>query len=137
MRTSVLLFFGLVLVLGCEGSAKVAAVSGIVTLNGKPLPNAAVSFQPIGETLNPGPGSTGLTNDRGEYTLQVTGGGKGAMVGRHRVEISCLEAEGKNKPQEDPRTKPRERVPLEYNLRSKLTFEVKPGKNTANFDLTS
>jgi hypothetical protein len=129
---------GLFLIAGCNASSKVAAVSGIVTLDGQPLANAAVSFQPTGnDRLNPGPGSTGLTNDKGEYTLEVTGRGHGAIVGLHRVEISCIEVGGTNRPQEDPRTKPRDRVPPEYNFRSKLTFEVKPGKNTANFDLTT
>jgi len=50
---------------GC-GSYKLAPVSGQVTVNGKPLPNAAVIFQPKrAKTSTPGPGSYGKTDDQG------------------------------------------------------------------------
>ena len=138
MRKFSLLFSSIVLIAGCRESSKIASVAGTVKLDGKPLPNASVSFQPIGEgRLNPGPGSTGLTDDKGEYTLVVTGGGSGAVVGMHRVEISCPTDRGKYRPEDDRRPRPRERVPLHYNAQSTLSFEVKPGKNTANFELLS
>ena len=55
---------------GC-GSGKTASVSGRVTLNGKPLPKAAVLFNPVATTGNhdPGPGSAGTTDDEGRYRL--------------------------------------------------------------------
>jgi hypothetical protein len=137
MRTHALTLAGVVLVLGC-GDAKVATVSGTVTLDAKPLPNALVSFQPTGEgALNPGPGSTGRTDGQGEYSLQLIGGGRGAVVGRHKVQVSCPVDDGKTNPDEDRRTKRQDRVPPQYNVKSTLTFEVKPGQNTANFDLAS
>ena len=55
-------------------------------------------------------------------------------LGKHRVEISLLK-EGTNP--EDDRQRTINLVPTQYNLQSTLTFEVKPGDNTANFDLTS
>jgi hypothetical protein len=136
MRTSFLIL-GVVLVLGC-GGPNLAPVSGTVTLDGKPLAKASVTFQPNSPgQLNPGPGSTALTNEKGEYSLQQTGGGKGAIVGMHRVEISSPIDDGKNNPDEDRRTKPRDRVPLRYNVQSTLQFEVKSGDNTADWKLTS
>jgi hypothetical protein len=136
MRIHPLLIFAVVLVSGCD-RPKTATVSGIVNLDGKPLANAAVSFQPMGEQLYPGPGSTGRTDDKGEYSLQMIGGGKGAIVGKHRVEISCPVDDRKSNPDEDRTSKPRDRVAIQYNVQSTLTFEVKPGPNTANFDVTS
>jgi hypothetical protein len=129
--------FGVVVALGC-GDSKNAPVSGTVKLDGKPLANASVTFQPLGEgNLNPGPGSYGVTNDKGEYTLAISPRAQGAIVGKHRVEISCLIDDGQDKPGEDRRTKQKDRVPPQYNIKSTLTFEVKPGTNTAAFDLKS
>src|SRR5205809_5710304 len=91
MRLRCVLLFGLSAILGCSGEAKYqhAPVSGTIKMDGKPLANVAVSFQPIGNNLNLGAGSSGRTNENGEYTLEVIGGGgKGAVVGMHRVEIN-------------------------------------------------
>ena len=48
-------------VAGCGEKSKYAPVSGVVKLNGKPYPNAAVMFQPVGskDNQNPGRGSAG------------------------------------------------------------------------------
>ena len=57
---------------GCsKRSAKIVPVSGVVKLNGKPYPNAVVSFQPIGDDDNPNPGrgSSGITDEKGRFTL--------------------------------------------------------------------
>jgi hypothetical protein len=136
MRTRSALLFGLVLVLGC-GSSRVASVSGTVTLDGQPLPDALVSFQPLSEgAVNPGPGSTGRTDEQGRYTLRVTGGGKGAVVGWHKVKVSCPVGGG-GEDAEERRAPVRDRVPPRYNRNSELKCEVKPGDNTADFPLTS
>ena len=105
-------------------------------MDGKPLPNAAVMFQPASEsTLNPGAGSSGRTNERGEYTLTVVGGaGRGAVIGKHRVEIHPT-VEGD--PGDDRHPPPKMKIPLKYNYQSELRYEVKPGPNKADFDLTS
>ena len=100
---------------------KYAAVSGKVTLDGKPLARAGVTFQPIGskDNLNPGEGSAAKTDDNGEYTLVlVFQAKKGAVVGKHRVEIST-------KPGDPQGTQKRE-------------FEVpEGGTKEANFALVS
>ncbi len=130
-----LLVFGAVFFLGCGDDApKIGLVSGTVYLDGNPLPNAAVSFQPIGADLNPGSGSTGRTNEKGEYSLKVIGGDrKGAVVGKHKVEISCLVDDGKANPEDDRPRPRRDKVPPKYNLNSELTFDVQPGENIADF----
>jgi len=62
------LYLGTILaigVAGCGGGGdgfKVAPVSGVVTLNGTPLANAQVRFQPSAKG-NPGPPSTGETDE--------------------------------------------------------------------------
>src|SRR5436309_1021087 len=85
----------LLLLVGCSSEPyKVARVSGRVTLNGEPLANAAVVFQPVatGGDINPGPGSGGFTGSDGRYTLALTGKKtKGAVVGKHKVRITLVQ----------------------------------------------
>jgi hypothetical protein len=140
MRTH--LYFTIVaafLALGC-GNSKLASVSGKVTLDGKPLANARITFQPIGTgTAYPGGGSFGKTNANGEYTLSlIDGNGSGAFVGKHRVAISCLPEDQSTNPQADrPKKTPPDIVPAKYNFQSQLECEVAPGRNRADWQLQS
>jgi hypothetical protein len=121
---------------GCYGGSKgpeVGKVSGLVTLDGKPLENAAVYFEPArGRT------SSGLTDKHGHYELSYTKEIKGAEVGGHTVRITReptvdeMLAQGTN-----PQAKQPDPLPERYNVNSELKAEVKPGGNTCNFELTS
>lgn len=78
---------------GCGGPGYEAApVSGRVTLDGQAMANVHVGFQPVSEgkdNPNPGPGSFGVTDAQGRYTLQLVGLDKaGAVVGTHRVRLA-------------------------------------------------
>lgn len=101
-------------------------VYGTVTLDGKPLVRAEVAFEP--KTEDPATNvatSRGLTDEEGYYTLWYVRGVKGAAVGRHKVEIRLADENG------------RERLPVEYNIHSLLTADVKPGSNEIPFELRS
>lgn len=120
--------------LGCDSSPyEIVPVSGRVTLDGEPLGDALVSFQPIGSASNkePGPGSYGRTDKDGKYTLQVVEPSQpGAVVGKHSVLISTATSEGG-----DGDRAVGERVPRRYRD-GKLQFDVASGGSTeANFDL--
>jgi hypothetical protein len=80
----------MLLCIGCGESLPVAAVSGTVTLGGKPLAGATIWTQPIAvDSRNPGPGSFGHTDAQGHFELElVKPAVKGAIVGEHRVMIS-------------------------------------------------
>jgi hypothetical protein len=139
MRARLLLGLVAVFALGC--APRFAPVSGTVTLNGKPLAHATVSFQPLGRpgVVDPGPGATGTTNDKGEYTLQTSTGKPGALVGRHRVQI-LLHQEQVGTGDQRPRGgwPLANKVPKRYNEESTLEIEVPAGgKDDANFALTS
>lgn len=151
-KFSRLLLLGVALVLsGCGHKAKVVSVSGIVTLDGMPLANADVQFQPMATegNSNPGYGSHGKTDDQGRFSLTISSQesqAPGAVAGMHKVSISSGNndkvaydprigspdgATPKNKP-------PVEKVPNNYNSQSTLTFEVPlEGTDKANFDLKS
>jgi hypothetical protein len=122
------LLIGLVLIVGC-GDSKYAPVSGIVKMDGEPLADVLVTFQPTGDTMNPGPGSSGKTNENGEFTLKVIGENQqGAVIGMHTVQIQRMGAS---------KTAPKIDIPHKYNSLTELKYEVKRGSNTANFDLKS
>jgi hypothetical protein len=138
MRTHLLMVGLVVAGAGCGGS-NIATVSGRVTLDDKPVPNAMVIFEPLANEKDPGPGSQGRTDQNGRFTLEtMTGAKSGALVGPHRVRITLYEGE-EEVPSSGSDMKFRRRIiPDEYNARSTLTFDVPPGGSTeANFDLKS
>ncbi len=142
MRARLLLGFAVVLALGC-GSRKFAPVSGKVTLNGTRLADATVSFQPIAEKgIQAGPGSTGKTNEKGEFILKASTGENGAWVGKHRVMISLLNSQIGDRDERPPRGgwPLEDKVPAKYGPGGKeeLTFVVTSGgTDKADFDLKS
>jgi glycine/D-amino acid oxidase-like deaminating enzyme len=143
MRARCWLGLIVVVALGC-GGRQYASVSGKVTLNGKPLANALVTFQPMAPdgALDAGMGSTGRTNDNGEYALRLSSGDNGARVGRHHVMVTLLAVKDRD-PEDDTRVVRGgppllDTIPARYNSESTLTFEVPSGGSQAgNFDLTS
>jgi hypothetical protein len=139
MRARLLLGFALMLGLGC-GSGKFAPVSGTVTMNGKPLAGATVIFSPIAKegSIDAGPGSSGKTNEKGEYTLTSDTGRPGAGVGKHRVSVSLMgPSTGTGDERRRPGT-PVNQVPVRYNGKTELTYEVPAGgTGKADFTLTS
>ncbi|MBI3463288.1 MAG: carboxypeptidase regulatory-like domain-containing protein [Planctomycetes bacterium] len=121
------------LICGCgPGGPEIASVEGTVTMDGKPLANAAVVFIP--ENGRPA-GAT--TDSQGHYVLNFTSGRKGAIPGKNSIRITTLRDAGEDE-NGNPIPAQRETVPMKYNAASELTFEVKEGeKNVANFDLVS
>jgi len=97
-------------------------VHGTVTLDGKPLPRAMVSFRPeSGGRL-----SRGLTDDAGRYELIYLRDIRGAKIGRHEVMVTTA---GEDVPDE--------RLPARYHRETTLSAEVEAGANEFDFPLTS
>jgi hypothetical protein len=133
---------------GCGGGEElnVGEVAGVVTLDGKPLPNAVVSFIPKAG----GPSGIGKTDAEGKYQL-MTVNDLGAVVGEHMVSIVCVpEAPAvESYASDDPRYAeamakrdnykpvPVTKVPERYNLQTELVEQVESGSNEINFDLKS
>jgi len=58
---------------GCGSNGKVAPVSGVVTLNGKPIADVAVTFQPLaaeGQNVV-GLSAFGVTGPDGRFSLKL------------------------------------------------------------------
>jgi hypothetical protein len=113
---------------GCGGKYKMAPVSGTITLDGKPLADATVSFTPQA-TGSEAPASTGKTDQSGKYTLSlVSDETNGAIIGNHRVVIAKSFESSSDIATPDERAKAS--LP-DHNF----SFEVKPGQNKADFNL--
>ncbi|MGL4554529.1 MAG: hypothetical protein ACRC33_25475 [Gemmataceae bacterium] len=108
---------------GCGGGST-ASVSGVVTLNGKPLEGASVSFTPMSADPNAVGGSYGKTDARGRYQFKtVAGNANGAAFGKHRVAISLYKENEQNPDGAGGTTS----LPVKYNAESDLTFDVPSG----------
>ena len=110
-----------IMLVGCSRGDRppLAPVSGVVTLNGKPLAGVKVVFQP-----QTGHASMGITDQNGRYELIYIRDVKGAMLGKHRVEISKQSEEGAP-----------DQLDSRYNTESTLTRVVKGDSNTFDFEL--
>lgn len=119
---------------GCTGANNIAPVSGRVTLNGKPLQDASVSFQPLNKNVTERPaasGSFGRTDADGKFALRLIEPDQpGALVGKHKVTISTATAAGG-----DGAAPKGELVPKAWRDGSRQ-FEVPAGGTTAaDFEL--
>jgi hypothetical protein len=137
----------LALLAGCSGDkfALNDSVEGTVKIDNKPLVGVVVQFVPEGEKSLPG--SNGVTDERGHYSLTCENQKSGAVVGKHRVVI--LQGRADSDPRsDDPQgsrgdpaapVKSNPSVPKMYSLAAKtpLVIEVKPDQHTYDLTLTS
>jgi len=132
---------------GCGGShfrqdlPLTVPVSGLVTLNGKPLASASVTFYPKDGTA--GIESAGSTDESGHYQLQQTRGELGTPVGEYSVTIShYVGPDGKSIVMTKDSPPPAdlgavESLPEKYSSLQSTTLRatVPAGGDTINFDL--
>lgn len=116
---------------GCGGG--MASVSGVVTLDGKPVEGATVNFTPESGDGGGNGGSYGKTGPDGRYMLRTVAADKsGAAVGKHKVRISLSKNDAKS-----PDGLVTDAIPAKYNIKSDLTFDVPSGgTDKADFTLT-
>jgi len=111
---------------GKRSGLEMGRVNGRVTLDGKPLADALVTFIPDESVEH---ASTGITNERGDYSLSYTYDNPGALVGEHHVKI--------NSPAKNDESPKDTVLPASYNTNTLLTAVVKSGRNRHDFNLTS
>jgi hypothetical protein len=121
---------------GCQGN--IVPVSGEVTLNGKPLAGAVVTFQPVGSQTGKSPqpvatGSVGRTDAVGHYSLRLVHPDRpGAVVGDHAVTIA-LPSTSRSET-EPPATT---RLPAAWYDGSKRFRVPEGGTKEANFQIVA
>jgi len=69
---------------GSDGLPSLVPVSGTVTLDGKPLQDAEINFNTLGETE--GPGSLAISDSNGKFIVR-TSDNEGAAVGEYKVTV--------------------------------------------------
>lgn len=135
---------------GCKQSGPVVVpASGIVTLDGKPLVGARVTFisdlPPSTKEFPPTP--QGTSDDTGRFKLSISGADEGAVPGKYKVIVSLIVAkEGVAiQPGMDVRQlmmsgQAEESVPAVYTdpARTPLNVEIPvDGSDALNLELTS
>jgi hypothetical protein len=138
---------------GCGSGRGTVPVEGIVTLDGQPLENAAVSFVPA-----KGRPATAQTDAAGKFKLMTFAPGDGAAPGPYKVGVSKMEApaapsgnvastspdgktmlSGPSSMRGGPPPQPKSLVPSKYlnPNTSELTVEVKAGMEPVKLELSS
>ena len=117
------------IVAGCKPPTEYA-VTGRVTLDGEPLPEATISFIPTDESLST---VVTRTDEEGMYIAEIDSDRFGLEPGNYTVRISTFD-EG-DAEADPPLPSRRELVPEKYNLDSELSAEVKPEMNVIDFPL--
>ena len=134
LAAGLMLALGALVLSGC-GDRRRQEIGGTVTLDGRPLPEGQLRVVPLPGTSGPTAGAA-ITN--GKFHVAQSGG---AFAGKFRVEITARR-QG-NTLQYDPESGKmvkgfEQYLPAEYNSRSTLTADVKPGEsNHFDFPLTS
>jgi hypothetical protein len=132
MRGGALFVFvcSLGIALGCGGGAETGEVSGSVKFDGKPVEEGSISFIAVEGSA---PTAGGVIKD-GKYTATKV------PVGAAKVSISAVKVVGKRKAMDAPGSKEVDitepLLPAKYNTATELRFDVKPGTQTKDFDLT-
>jgi hypothetical protein len=104
--------FATVVFAGCGGGPKTAPVTGKVTYRGQPLQFGSVMFQP-----DTGPVAKAKIESDGTFTLS-TDGKPGAVLGKHKVRVTCFESQSPNPPPTPPGQEPtlgRSLIPQKYS----------------------
>lgn len=121
---SLLLFLGL-FPSGCNTGPNAGAVSGIVTVDGKPVEQVRVEFFP----KNGERSALGYTDAKGYYHLRFTQDKNGCIPGENLVRLAAYRTSNEDS----------QYLPEKYNVAAsenpEMNVTVKNGRQTFNFDL--
>lgn len=134
-----LLAASLLVLVGCGPGYKIVPVSGRITLDDKPLANAMILTQPIGneDNVTPGPGSIAETDSDGNFQLEMQ---HEAIVGAVPGEVWVKIVEtGEKKASNDDTVDSsvlKSRVPLDYQEGDKVKYTIPDeGTDAMNIDM--
>lgn len=120
---------------GCR-KPDIVPVSGTVTFEGRPVPQAILQFLPESRPM-----ASGGTNADGRYSLSTKRPGDGGYLGRHKVMIVPWSPGDGDDPAEAAaaRTRPRPDIPKRYrSATTPLSVEVTAkGPNVFDFELSA
>lgn len=116
------------MLVGCGGQSypPTSPVSGTVTLDGKPVEGATVTFVPNDSKLRP---AAGVTDSSGKYTLTSFRSGDGAMPGEYKVTVSKFFSEAGPSPYDNPDAGAETAAPAEASLEDQYAAYEKAYKD--------
>lgn len=125
----------IVVTAGCFGSKFESQVSGIVTLDGQPIGPGVVIFAPSDVKTNP---ARGNIQPSGTFEL-MTSRDFGLPPGKYKVGLQIVEIPTDLAPGERDMRPAKSRIPDKYSdtTTSGLEYDVNPGSNTIDIDLSS
>ena len=118
-------------------------VSGVVTIGGKPVPSALVTFYPLFEGFGGELIAEGLSDREGRYTVSCSLG-DGACIGRHKVTVSDAptpddarqqSAEGQRRMQEFLRSLTNRPIGEKFGTLATTPLEVEVKAEGGSYDL--
>lgn len=136
-KQKLLMLFGtlaVAAVAGC-GSSSEATVSGMITLDGNPIPKGMISFVPAAQ----GTQSYATSDESGSYEV-FTGRTEGLRAGEYTVTVVAREMPTLTKTADGGPPPPGKALTprwYAYPDSSGLSFKVEPGSNEINLELTS
>jgi hypothetical protein len=118
---------------GCANSQNRQEITGEVRLNGVPIEDGVIQFEP----LDGQPSGDGAQIIKGAYKIPAD---KGLAPGRYKIMIvagNSMDGAGDASPDSPHAGKKqwREKVPPEYNEKSNVVREVTSGTNRFDFDI--
>lgn len=127
----------MVLLTGCGGGLHLVAVRGQITLDGKPVKGAGVTFMP----QDKGPAAYGVTDQDGNYQLSTINS-QGIVPGSYHVVVSLKESLSQfgdpagvsGGPPPGSEAKVRWLVPQKYAFPATSGLEAKVGEEGGAFD---
>jgi hypothetical protein len=123
----------LTLLAGCSGGDGRIGISGTVTLDGKPLDNGSIHFEPTAE--NSAAPSSGGTIANGAYELPAS---SGLFPGEYKVVIQAVRKTGKQMVDLQTQRRRDELQPVPIREAGSLkTTVVRRGETRLNFAVTS
>lgn len=117
---------------GCNRGPAMAPVSGKVTYKGQPLKHGNILFQP-----SVGPPAKGEIGPDGSFTLSTYKKNDGAVLGKHRVQVICVDPQAKPANPDEETPSARSLIPDKYSnyVTSEITVEVAMGGGPYAIDL--
>lgn len=121
--------------IGCGDSnlPSIGRVHGKVTINGQPVQDAMVSFEPV----EGGRSAWAMTDANGEYELKYSGNANGTRTGDNTVRLTSAVSATYDDNGRVVKPATKERFPPEYNTESTQLVTVESGNNEINFEVLS
>lgn len=118
---------GLLVGTGCGGAGKPVKTEGIITLDGKPVEGATVTFVP---EAGGGPSASGITGSDGVFRLTTRNHNDGALPGDYKVTVEKKTADPTLNQDVSGAAEPADAIKQQYGTYMKTAAKKSPSPKT-------